>query len=134
MPLVCTLLFAEAGAVGLLIVSWGISFLWFFPHDFTPALIGGSPGALAPYLVYRLAGRLYGLYPSLAKLTPRRLLLLSVACALASPLLQHVLFALQGRDALLEGSVAMFVADLAGTLIVIYTMKIGLALVPRREG
>jgi hypothetical protein len=132
--LLCTLLFAEAGAIGLLIVSWGVSFLWFFPHDFTRAFVGGILGALAPYLVYRLARRLYGLHPSLTDLTPRRLLVLSVAYAVASPLLHHVLFALQGRDALLEGFVAMFVGDLAGTLIVIYTMKLSLSLAPRRQG
>lgn len=132
MRLLCTLLFAEAGAIGLLLVSWGVSFLWFFPHDFARAFVGGILAALAPYLVYRMARRLYGFHRSLANLTPGRLLVLSVAYAFASPLLHHLWFAAQGRDGLLEGFVVMFVGDLLGTLIVIYVMKLMLALVPRR--
>lgn len=132
MRLLCTLLFAEAGAIGLLIVSWGVSFLVFFPNDFTRAFVGGILAALAPYLVYRIARRAWGLHASLANLTPRRLLVLSVAYAVASPLLHHAWFALQGQDDLLRGFAAMFVGDLAGTLIVIYGVKLLLALAPRR--
>lgn len=133
MRLLCTLLFAGAGAIGLLIVSWGVSFLLFFPDDFGRAFIGGILAALAPYLVYRLARRLYGLHPLLTNLTPRRLLVLSVAYAVASPLLHHVWFALQGQGNLLAGFAAMFVGDLAGTLIVIYAMKLVLSLLARRK-
>jgi hypothetical protein len=131
MRLLCTLLFAEAGAVGLLLVSWGVSFLIFFPHDFTRAFVGGIIASVAPYAVYRMARRLYGLGGSLANLTPGRLLVLSVVYAVASPLLHHVWFAFQGQDDLLAGFAAMFVGDLAGTLIVLYTMKLLLAVVPR---
>lgn len=130
--LLCTLLFREAGAIGLLIVSWGVSFLWLFPHDPLRAFMGGILAALAPYLVYRLAQRMYGLHSSLANLTPARLLVLAVAYSVASPLLHHLWFALQGRDDLLRGFAAMFIGDLAGTLIVIYTIKLALAFVPRR--
>lgn len=132
MRLLATLLFREAGAIGLLVVSWLVSFIWFFPHDFTRAFMGGIIAALAPYLVYRLAQYLYGLHTSLANLTPRRLLLLCVAYSFASPLLHHVWFAIQGQDDLLRGFAVMFVGDLAGTLIVIYAMKLVLALLPRR--
>ncbi|RYY48421.1 MAG: hypothetical protein EOO24_67460 [Comamonadaceae bacterium] len=131
--LLCTLLFAEAGAIGLLLVSWGVSFLWFFPHDFTRAFVGGIVAALAPYLVFRFARNRYGLANSLASLTPQRLLVLSVAYALASPLLHHVWFALEGQGALLQGFTAMFVGDLLGTLIVLYGMKMVLSLVQRRN-
>lgn len=131
MRLLCTLLFAEAGAVGLLLVSWGVSFLWFFPHDASRAFVGGIVAALAPYLVYRMAKHVWGLHPLLTNLTPARLLVLSVAYAVASPLLHHAWFALQGADGLLEGFFVMFVGDLVGTLIVIYAMKVLLALLPR---
>lgn len=132
MRLLCTLLFAGAGAIGLLIVSWGVSFL-LFPDDFTRAFVGGIIAALAPYLVYRVARHLYGLQASLANLTPRRLLVLSVAYAIASPLLHHVWFAFQGQDDLLRGFAVMFVGDLVGTLFVIYAMKLALFLLPRRK-
>lgn len=132
MRLLCTLLFAEAGAIGLLIVSWGVSFFVFFPGQFERPFWGGILAALAPYLVYRGACRAYGLEASLANLTPRRLLVLVLAYSIASPLLHHVYFALNGQEQLVAGFVAMFVGDLAGTLIVIYTIKALLSLAPRR--
>jgi hypothetical protein len=132
MRLLCTLLFAEAGAIGLLIVSWIVSFFLFFPGQFDRPFWGGILATLAPYLVYRGARGLYGLDASLANLTPRRLLVLVLAYSIASPLLHHVYFALNGQDDLLRGFVAMFVGDLSGTLIVIYTIKGLLSLAPRR--
>ena len=57
MRLLCTLLFAEAGAVELLIVSWAVSFLVFFPRHFDRAFMGGILATAAPYLVYRAARR-----------------------------------------------------------------------------
>lgn len=134
MRLLCTLLFAEAGAVGLLAVSWGVSFLVFFPGNFDRAFMGGILATLAPYLVYRAARHLYGLQASLANLTPGRLLVLSLAYSVASPLFHHLWFAWRGEPDLLRGFAAMFVGDLAGTLVVLYGLKGLLALVARRAG
>lgn len=132
MRLLCTLLFAEAGAVGLLIVSWAVSFLLFFPGQFERPFIGGIIASAAPYLVYRLARVLYGLQASLANLTPRRLLVLVLAYSVASPLLHHLYFAFKGQSGLLQGFVAMFIGDLAGTLVVIYGIKGLLSLASRK--
>ncbi|HYD77512.1 hypothetical protein [Ramlibacter sp.] len=129
--LLCTLLFAEAGAIGLLIISWLVSFLIFFPHDPLRAFVGGILAALAPWLVYRGASWAWGLQASLRSLTPARLLLLALAYSIASPLLHHLWFALRGQDDLLRGFFAMFAGDLAGTLIVLYGIKGLLALMPR---
>jgi hypothetical protein len=134
MRLLCTLLFAEAGAVGLLIVSWLVSFLLFFPGQFERPFVGGIIATAAPYMVYRLARGLYGMAASLANLTPARLLVLVLAYSVASPLLHHLYFAFMGQDRLVQGFVAMFIGDLAGTLIVIYGIKALLSLAPRRAG
>jgi hypothetical protein len=134
MRLLCTLLFAESGAIGLLIASWIVSFLLFFPGQFERAFMGGIIASLAPYLVYRLARRLYGLEASLANLTPRRLLAMVLAYSVASPLLHHLYFALAGQPELVRGFVAMFIGDLTGTLIVIYGIKGLLALAHRTAG
>lgn len=123
MRLLCTLLFAEAGAVGLLLVSWGVDFLLMFPGQFDRAFWGGIVATVAPYGVYRLACWRYGLQSSLANLTPRRLLMLVLAYSVASPLLHHLYFAWRGQHHLLRGFFAMFVGDLAGTLIVIYGIR-----------
>lgn len=132
--LLCTLLFAEAGAVGLLIVSWLVSFLIIFPDDPERAFVGGIVAALAPWLVYRGASRAWGLQASLRNLTPARLLLLALAYSIASPLMHHLWFAWKGHEDLLRGFLAMFAGDLAGTLIVLYGIKGLLALVPRHAG
>ena len=131
MRLLCTLLFAEAGAVGLLLVSWWVSFVYFFPHDPERAFMGGVLAAVAPYAVYRAASRRWGFEATLRNLTPTRLLVLALAYSLASPLLHHLWFAWRGQGDLVRGFVAMFVGDLTGTLIVLYVIKGVLALLPR---
>lgn len=126
--LLCTLLFAEAGALGLLTVSWLVCFLWFFPDDALRSFVGGLIGASAPYAAYRLAKRWYGIGASLQQLSPQRLLALSVLYALANSLLHHVWFAIQGDTGVVPGFVAMFIGDWSGTLIVLYSVKLVLSL------
>ena len=134
MRLLCTLLFGGAGAVGLLIVSWAVCYLYFFPDDLLRSFIGGILATAAPYLVYLLAVRVYGLKSSLSNLTPRRLFACIVAYSIASPLLHHLWFWLHdGRENVLGGLAVMIAGDLMGTLIVVYTAKGMLALLPRRS-
>lgn len=128
--LLSTLLFAEAGAVGLLLVSWLVSFLFLFPDDPERAFMGGILAALAPWLVYRGASRAWGFEASLGNLTPGRLLVLALVYSVASPLLHHLWFAWRGQGNLLHGFLVMFAGDLAGTLIVLYGIKALLALLP----
>ena len=120
--LLCTLLFGGAGATGLLLASCLVGF-FLFPEDAIRALAGGVLAALAPYATYRCARRVYGLHSSLATLTLARLLALSVACSIANPLLHHAWFALRGDSNLLPGFLVMFIGDLTGTLIVLYSIK-----------
>ena len=130
--LLCPLLFADAGAVGLLLVSWLVSFLYFFPDQFERAFWGGLLATAAPYLVYRAGRSRWGLGVSLAELSSRRLLVLCLACSLASPLLHHVYFALRGDTGLLRSFLVMSIGDLSGSLIVLYGMKGLLALAAPR--
>lgn len=133
--LLATLLFAEAGALGLLLVSWPVSFFWFFPDDPQRALVGSLIAAAVPYGLYVLARRQYGLQASLVNLTPRRLLLLALAYAVAGPLLQNLYLAARGQQHVLGGFVAMATGDLVGTLIVIYAFRAVLhAVSPRHVG
>jgi hypothetical protein len=129
MRLLSTLLFAEAGAVGLLLVSWLVCFFYFFPDDYIRSFMGGILATLAPYLAYRIARHCYGLQASLQNLTPKRLLMCVVGYSFASPLLHHLWFAMSGRQGdLLHSFAVMAVGDLSGSLIVIYTMKLLLSL------
>ncbi|MBY0557991.1 MAG: hypothetical protein K2P77_12360 [Burkholderiaceae bacterium] len=128
--LLCTLLFGRAGALGLLLAGWIACYVYYFPGDALRATTGSLAATAGPYLVYLIARRRYGLQASLGNLTPRRLLLCALGCAIASPLLHHLWFALHGDFQLLPGFGVMIVGDLAGTLIVVYTGKALLTLLP----
>lgn len=132
MRLLCPLLFGGAGALGLLIVSWLVNYFHFFPQDFMRSFMGGILCSAGPYLVYLMARHRYGLQASLVNLTPRRLLACALACSLASPLLLHLWFLINGDQVdLARGFAVMVAGDLAGTLIVVYLAKALLMLVPR---
>lgn len=134
MRLLCTLLFGGAGALGVLLASCLTALLYYFPGDLERALFGAAISAAAPYLVYVLAQKIFGLRASLANLTAQRLLWLVVLYALASPLLLHAGFWLRGDPhGTLAGFMVMFGGDLLGSLVVVYTMKALLWLVPRKK-
>lgn len=132
MRLLCTLLFAEDGALGLLLVSWLVNFTLFFPHNNERAFVGGILSSAAPYLVYRIARHFYGLDATLRNLAPHHLLVLALAYSIANPLLLNLWFAARGQHDLLGGFAVMAIGDLTGTLIVLYLLKALLMLVPRR--
>ena len=130
--MLCTLLFGWAGAAGLLITGWFACYWYYFPGDVARAFAGTIAGAAGPYLVYLIAQREYGLQSSLRNLTPMRLLVCAVGCAIASPALHHIWFILRDNEELLLGFFVMCVGDLAGSLIVLYTAKGLLTLRDRR--
>ena len=132
MRLLCPLMFGGAGALGLLIVSALVNYLHFFPQDGLRSFMGAILSSAAPYLVYLAARHRYGLQASLANLTPRRLLFCALGCSLANPLLLHLWFLIHGDQVdLVRGFAVMAAGDLAGTLIVVYTAKALVSLVPR---
>lgn len=129
--LVSTLLFGMAGFIGLFISGLILNFYHFTFNDPGRAIGGAIAGSAGPYLVYWFAAQRYGLQSSLANLTPKRLMLLMLICSMASPLFHHMLFVFEGKtDHLIESYLAMFVGDLLGTIIVIYSAKGLLSLLP----
>ena len=122
--LLSTLLFGEAGAVGLLFISWIVCFVDFFPNDPVRSFVGGILASAAPYLVYRGLQHFSGLKPSLQNLTPRLLLICAVMFSLASPFIHHLWFALyEHKHHLVDSFIAMATGDLGGTLVVLYFAK-----------
>ncbi|MDR8400421.1 hypothetical protein NE850_29340 [Paraburkholderia sp. USG1] len=133
--LLSTLMVGFDGFVGLLVGGLLMDFFYWFPHDPVRSIAGAILGSLAPYLVYRLALERYDLKASLTNLTPKRLLVLTVAYSVANPLLHHIWFALQGNTQHIgESFVMMLVGDLTGALIMLYSMKGILALLPKQPG
>lgn len=132
--LLATLLFGEAGAIGLLLASWGVNFFYFFPGDPVRSFVGGILASAAPYLVYLGVQRFVGLRTALTNLSPAMLLYCAAAFAIASPLLHHIWFALyEHKHNLADSFLAMAVGDFGGTLIVLYFAKLLLSLLTRRR-
>lgn len=123
--MVATLLFGLSGAIGLLLSAWCVNFWFLFPDDFARAFLGGVIAAVAPYIVYVMARRFFGLQGSLVNLTPGKLLICIVAYSIASPLLHHVWFHLRNPDAH-EWSdfLVMATGDFLGSVIVFYVLKL----------
>lgn len=129
--LLATLVCGNAGALGLLIAGILLNFFHFHFSDPLRSIVGAFCGSAGPWLVYLFAARAYGLNASLANLTPKRLLLLILLCSSASPAFHNLWFAFHGGSAnILHSYLVMFIGDLTGTLIVIYTIKGLLALLP----
>lgn len=122
--LLATLLFAEAGAIGLLAVSWLYCFTILFPQDPVRAFMGGILASAAPYLVYLGARRWLDLQGSLANLAAWQVLACAVAYSVASPLLHHIWFAVyEGRGHLLDSFAVMALGDLVGTVLLLFFTK-----------
>jgi hypothetical protein len=130
--LICTLLFAEAGVLGILIGSLLTSSLYaLFPGDPVTTIGYSVISALAPYLAYRFTLQEMRLQPSLSNLTPASLLACILLYGLANPLLQLVWFVLRGISYhFWSGLIVMSIGDLSGSLIVVYAIKLLLSFVP----
>lgn len=131
--LLATLLFAEAGAAGLLLFSLAAA-SFVFPEEPLRAYVGAILFVAGSYGTYLLARHIYGLDSTLSNLTPARLLVLCVVYAVASPLLHHLWFALQGQPNLWQAFLVMSAGNLAGSLLVIYAAKLILPAFPGIDG
>ncbi len=133
MRLLCTLLFGLEGAIGLFIAGLIVINFYFPTFDLITGIGAAFITAGAPYLVYRLALS-RGLSPSLQKITPKTLGMLILIYAITSPLSHQLWFALRGFSPdFLSAVFAMFVGDLLGTLIIIYSIKLCLALIKMKQ-
>jgi len=130
--LICTLLFAEAGVLGILIGSLLTSSIYtLFPGDPVTTVGYSIISALAPYLAYRFTLHEMRLQPSLSNLTTTRLLACILLYGLTNPLLQLLWFVLRGVSYhFWSGLIVMSIGDLTGSLIVVYAIKMLLSFLP----
>lgn len=132
--LLCTLLFAGEGAIGLLLAALMIAVVGgSITSDWITALGAACLSAGAPYLAYRLALR-SGLPATLERLTAGGLSMLAIGYAFANASLHSAWFSWRDHfPSFWQGFATMFVGDLIGTLIIVYAMKLALALAARRR-
>lgn len=127
--LLLTLVFGWTAFAGLLLSSVAAIYFFHFPFELERALVGGVLTVVAPYIAYLSAQRLFGIEPSLRSLDARKLLFCVLLYALVNALLlglwvDHVMGL--GQPASIVRKV--FVADLLGAIVIIYALKIVLAL------
>ncbi len=128
--LMCTLVLGADGAIGLLIAALALIYFSFSLDPFT-GIVSALISSGAPYLVYLGALRA-GMPVSLKKLSAALLSGLALVYALVNSLLHSVWFAARGvYPDFVAGWFTMFVGDLLGTLIMIYALKLILALFRR---
>ena len=131
--LICTLLFAEAGCVGLLVGSLATAATYqLFPHDLIAAAGYCLISAGAPYLAYRLTLSGMDLGRNLGNLNTTRLMACVLLSALSNPLFRLYWFGVRGDlPDFWSGLIVMSIGDLSGSLIVVYLCKLLLSMLPR---
>ncbi|WP_347554044.1 hypothetical protein [Robbsia sp. KACC 23696] len=123
--LLIALVLGEAGLIGVMIGSWCIAFLIHgTAHPFRVFFCGIAAAVTSP-LAMRLSGQHAKLANALEGLTPSGLLGLIVINAALGPVLRITLCIFSGDlDYLPSRLGLMFLGDLAGSLAVVYALKI----------
>ena len=130
--LLCTLLFGIWGVSGIALASLFVATQYMFPDQGLYAFGLSFISAFAPYMVYLAARHYFGLAASLINLSPGRLILCCVAFGIVSSSMHHFWFWLHDANQVsLKSLLAMITGDIIGAVIVLYIMKIVLALLPR---
>ena len=129
--LLCTLLLGIEGAIGIFIAALAISLSNLAHIDFTTMLVASVISAAMPYLAYRTA-LYFGMTPSLENLSVKILFALTFLYALLNAAAHSTWYRLRDVSSdSLNTFFVMFIGDLIGTLIIIYTIKFMLVLFDR---
>lgn len=129
--LVFILLFVESGAIGVALASITSSYLYQFEGDLVTILGAGLISGFAPWLARLICIDKLKLDLNLSNLKGAILLKISVIFAVLSPILHQLWLTWRGHTTNFVSSTAvMAVGDLVGTLVVLYTAKLLLSLVP----
>jgi uncharacterized membrane protein len=129
--LLFTLLLDIEGATGIFIAALAISLSNFAHIDFTTMLVASVLSAAMPYVAYRTA-LYFGMPPTLENLSVKILFVLTFLYAFLNSAAHSLWYRLRdvSPDSL-NTFFVMFIGDLIGTLIIIYTIKFTLVLFDR---
>lgn len=120
--LLLVLMFGLSGASGIAFGSASISMLVYFQDDPFTGLVAGLISGFAPYGVQALMQRFANLQRNLADITAISLLQLALFYSFATSFGHQVWYTLRGVTTDFWASVwPMFVGDLLGTLLILYS-------------
>lgn len=126
------LIFGLAGAVGIALISFAISFVGAYPPDLITCIGIGVVSGFAPYLAKWVVVSNIDISKDLSNLSIQKILLCIGVYALMSAGLHQWWFVTRGLD---SGSVnhfiVMFVGDVAGSILLIALIKYSIDVVRR---
>jgi hypothetical protein len=126
--LMFVLIFAEWGAIGVVLASIFVSIFHYFDGDILSVLGSGLISGLAPLLARYICRDKLGMDLELRNLTPRMLISVSIVFAIMSSTMHQVFYTLRGHTSDFFASTAvMGLGDFVGTIIMLYLAKLALS-------
>lgn len=130
--LLLVLMFGLSGALGISVASATLSIALYAPNDPITGLVAGVITGFAPYLVQQLLQRFANLQNSLVNINAASLLQLTLLYAVATSFGHQVWYVVRGvTDNFWLSVWPMFVGDLIGTVLVLYTAHAAVKLLRR---
>lgn len=118
------LIFAEWGAVGIVLASVYVSGLFHFNGDQASILGAGFISGFSPLLARYVCHDKLGMDLELRNLTTHKLIAVSALFALMSALMHQVFYAWRGHtENFIASTAVMAIGDFVGTIIMLYIAK-----------
>jgi hypothetical protein len=128
------LIFGLAGAIGIAIASFAISYFWAFPADLVTCIGIGLISGFAPLLAKWVVISNIPINNDLSNLSLQKIIFCVVVYALMSAGLHQYWFVLRGLESgNLDHFLVMFVGDIAGSILLIALIKYSIDLVKRSK-
>jgi hypothetical protein len=126
------LIFGLAGAIGIAIATFTISFFWVFLPDLVTCIGIGVISGFAPLLAKWVVVSSIPINNDLSNLSLQKIIICVVVYALMSAGLHQYWFILRGLESgSLDHFLVMFVGDIAGSILLIALIKYSIDLVNR---
>jgi hypothetical protein len=132
--LILILIFGLAGAIGITVASFSISYFWAFPADLVTCIGIGLISGFAPLLAKWVVVSNIPINNDLSNLSLQKIIFCVVVYALMSAGLHQYWFVLRGLESgSLDHFLVMFVGDIAGSILLIALIKYSIDLVKRSK-
>jgi hypothetical protein len=132
--LLLILIFGLAGAIGIAVASFAISYFGVFPTDLVTCIGIGLISGFAPLLAKWIIVSNISINTDLSNLSIQKIILCIIAYALMSSGLHQYWFELRDLESgSLEHFLVMFIGDVAGSILLIALIKYGIDLLKRSK-